>query len=110
MGYKEIERVAQERDVMFAPVGSAEVESLLLRMGRVENTVTMIEEKVGTLLEQGTITNENVEALTSSLHEEKDHFAHVRRTLQTEIERYRRVFVIGATLIVLMLMWLLVRT
>ena len=83
--------------------------SLIDRLGRVESKVDTIEDKVNVLLEQGEVTQENVSALTDSLHEQRDHFQLMRQALTNELSKYRRVFGIGSFVLVLFLMWILLR-
>lgn len=86
-----------------------ETTGLILRIQSIESKVGTIEEKVELLLEQGEITQENVTALTDSLHEQKDHFAFMRHSLLKELARYRRVFALGSFVLILLLMWILLR-
>ena len=86
-----------------------ETHSLIDRLDRVETKVGAIEDKVNALLEQGEVTQEHVTSLTDSLHEQRDHFQFMRSTLLTELTKYRRIFIGGSTLLVLVLLWILHR-
>ena len=86
-----------------------ETHALIDRLDRVESKVGVIEDKVNTLLEQGEITQEHVTSLTDSLHEQRDHFQFMRSTLLAELTKYRRIFIGGSALLVLLLLWILLR-
>ena len=86
-----------------------ETHYLIDRLDRVESKVGVIEDKVNTLLEQGEITQEHVSSLTDSLHEQKDHFQFMRSTLLAELAKYRRIFIGGSAILVLLLLWILLR-
>ena len=86
-----------------------ETVSLINRLERVEVKVGNIEDKINVLLEQGEVTQENVSALTDTLHEQRDHFHIMRQTLVSELSKYRRVFGIGSLGLVVLLMWILLR-
>jgi predicted nuclease with TOPRIM domain len=82
---------------------------LIKRVERIEEKVDGIENKVGELLEQGAVTQENVEGLTGELRDQKDHFSYLKNIMKDELKYYRRVFAIGSVILMLILLWIVLR-
>ena len=93
--------------MMFSNV--EEQQGLIQRIDRVEEKVDSIESKVGELLEQGQITQENVGEMSEEIKSQRDHFKFIRDALQGEIVLYKRVFVVGGCVLFIFLLWIIIR-
>lgn len=94
-------------EVVFEAV--AEKEELIKRVERIENKVDGIEHQVGQLLEQGQVTHEAVEGLTTELRDQKDHYSYLKNVMKDELKYYRRIFAVGAAILMIILFWIVSR-
>jgi len=82
---------------------------LIQRIDRVEEKVDNIETKVGELLEQGQVTQESVGEMNEDLKAQKDHFKFLRDALKSEMKLYKRIFLIGGTILGIVLLWIIIK-
>lgn len=86
-----------------------EQKGLIQRIDRVEEKVDSIEAKVGELLEQGQVTQENVGEMGEEIKSQRDHFKFLRDALKSEMVMYKRIFLVGGCVLALLLLWIIIR-